>query len=128
LIAPERSPAHEALLRWQHPERGLVACRGVHPARGGDRSHPRIGEWALREACRWATFIGVERNLPVAVNLSRGSSTIRGWRGGAAALRDTGLPPRLLELEITESTAMQHTDVTLGTLATEGAGRVDRHR
>jgi EAL domain-containing protein (putative c-di-GMP-specific phosphodiesterase class I) len=71
----------------------------------------------LRQACRWATFIGVERGLPVSVNLSpRQFNDPKLVHTVAAALRETGLPARLLQLEITETTAMQHTDVTLATL------------
>jgi EAL domain-containing protein (putative c-di-GMP-specific phosphodiesterase class I) len=71
----------------------------------------------LREACRWGTFIGVDRGLPVAVNLSaRQFNDPRLVQLVARALKETGLPAHLLELEITESTAMQQTDVTLGTL------------
>ena len=72
----------------------------------------------LREACRWATFIGIDRGLPVSVNLSArqfGDPTLVGTV--AQALKDSGLPASLLELEITESTAMQHTDVTAATFA-----------
>jgi EAL domain-containing protein (putative c-di-GMP-specific phosphodiesterase class I) len=76
-----------------------------------------LGEWVLREACRWATFIGVEHGLQVSVNLSpRQFNDPKLAHTVAAALRETGLPARLLELEITETTAMQHTDVTLATL------------
>jgi EAL domain-containing protein (putative c-di-GMP-specific phosphodiesterase class I) len=77
----------------------------------------RIGEWVLREACRWATFIGAEHGLQVAVNLSpRQFNDPRLPDMVTRALRETGLPPALLELEITESTAMRETDATLGTL------------
>jgi EAL domain-containing protein (putative c-di-GMP-specific phosphodiesterase class I) len=77
----------------------------------------KLGEWVLREACRWATFIGVERGLHIAVNLSpRQFNDPRLLQIVAAALKDTGLPAGMLELEITETTAMQHTDVALGTL------------
>src|SRR5207245_4510154 len=68
----------------------------------------KIGEWVLREACRWATFIGAERGLQVSVNLSpRQFNDPKLVQLVAKALRDSGLPARLLELEITESTAMQ---------------------
>jgi EAL domain-containing protein (putative c-di-GMP-specific phosphodiesterase class I) len=71
----------------------------------------------LREACRWATFIGAERGLQIAVNLSpRQFNDPKLALMVAQALKETGLPPRLLELEITETLAMQHTDVTLTTL------------
>ena len=77
----------------------------------------KIGEWVLAEACRWSTFIGAEHDLQIAVNLSaRQFNDPQLPKVVARALKETGLPPRLLELEITESTAMQQTDVTLRTL------------
>src|SRR5205807_2455973 len=76
----------------------------------------KIGEWMLREACRWATFIGVERGLPVSVNLSaRQFNDPRLVQIISRALKESGLPPQLLELEITESTAMQQTETTMAT-------------
>jgi diguanylate cyclase (GGDEF)-like protein/PAS domain S-box-containing protein len=107
---------HEALLRWQHPTRGLVPP--------GDFIHLaeetgiilRIGEWVLREACRWAKA-GSKRGRPVSVNLSPRQFNDPNLADQVAqALKDSGLAPRLLELEITETTAMQHTDATLATL------------
>ncbi|MGQ0656225.1 MAG: putative bifunctional diguanylate cyclase/phosphodiesterase [Betaproteobacteria bacterium] len=105
--------ACEALLRWQHPQRGLVLP--------GDFIHLaeetglilRIGEWALREACRRAAADG----LPVSVNISpRQFADARLADTVAAALAESRLPPRFLELEITESTAMQHTGASLQAL------------
>jgi diguanylate cyclase (GGDEF)-like protein/PAS domain S-box-containing protein len=116
-VASGRIAAHEALVRWQHPERGLV-----HPAEFIQLAEEtgiilKIGEWVLAEACRWAVFIGAERGLQIAVNLSaRQFNDPQLPKMVARALKETGLPPRLLELEITESTAMQQTDVTLRTL------------
>jgi diguanylate cyclase (GGDEF)-like protein/PAS domain S-box-containing protein len=115
--AAGRIAAHEALARWQHPSRGLV-----HPAEFIQLAEEtglilKIGEWVLGEACRWSTFIGAEHGVQVAVNLSaRQFNDPQLPRVVARALKETGLPPRLLELEITESTAMQQTDVTLRTL------------
>jgi diguanylate cyclase (GGDEF)-like protein/PAS domain S-box-containing protein len=112
-----RVAAHEALARWQHPERGLVSPADFIQLAEETGLILKLGEWVLREACRWATFIGVEHGLQVSVNLSaRQFNDPKLVQVVAAALRETGLPARLLELEITESTAMQHTDVTLGTL------------
>jgi diguanylate cyclase (GGDEF)-like protein/PAS domain S-box-containing protein len=112
-----RVSAHEALVRWQHPERGLVAPGEFIQLAEETGLILKIGEWALREACRWAIFIGVERGLQIAVNLSpRQFNDPRLAQVVSAALRESGLPARLLELEITESTAMQHTDATLETL------------
>jgi diguanylate cyclase (GGDEF)-like protein/PAS domain S-box-containing protein len=112
-----RVAAHEALLRWQHPERGLVPPSEFIQLAEETGLILKIGEWVLRESCRWATFIGVDRGLQVSVNLSpRQFNDPKLPQVVANALKETGLPPRLLELEITESTAMQQTDVTLGTL------------
>jgi diguanylate cyclase (GGDEF)-like protein/PAS domain S-box-containing protein len=108
---------HEALVRWQHPDRGLVPPAEFIQLAEETGMILKLGEWVLREACRWATFIGVERGLHIAVNLSpRQFNDPRLVQMVAAALKDTGLPASLLELEITETTAMQHTDVALGTL------------
>jgi EAL domain-containing protein (putative c-di-GMP-specific phosphodiesterase class I) len=76
----------------------------------------------LREACRWATWIGAHLGdrgggLQIAVNLSpRQFNDPRLAEVVAQALAETGLPAHLLELEITETLAMQHTDITLSTL------------
>jgi EAL domain-containing protein (putative c-di-GMP-specific phosphodiesterase class I) len=109
--------SHEALVRWQHPVRGLLSPAEFIQVAEDTGLILKIGEWMLLEACRWATFIGVERGLPVAVNLSaRQFNDPKLVQIVSRALQETGLPARLLELEITESTAMQQTDVTLGTL------------
>jgi diguanylate cyclase (GGDEF)-like protein/PAS domain S-box-containing protein len=112
-----KTAGHEALLRWQHPERGLVLPGDFIQLAEETGLILRMGEWVLREACRWATFIGAEHGLQVAVNLSpRQFNDPNLPRIVAAALKETGLPPRLLELEITESLAMRETDATLATL------------
>jgi diguanylate cyclase (GGDEF)-like protein/PAS domain S-box-containing protein len=115
--ADGRAAGHEALARWQHPERGLVMPADFIQLAEETGLILRIGEWVLREACRWGTFIGAERGLQVAVNLSPRQFTDPNLPAVVArALKDTGLPPKLLELEITESLAMQQTDATLATL------------
>jgi diguanylate cyclase (GGDEF)-like protein/PAS domain S-box-containing protein len=108
---------HEALARWQHPTRGLVTPNDFIQLAEETGLILKLGAWVLREACRWATFIGVERGLPVAVNLSpRQFADPRLVETVAGILKETGLPAKLLELEITESTAMQHTDLALTTM------------
>ena len=119
--ASGRVAAHEALARWQHPVRGLVQPAEFIQLAEESGQILKIGEWVLAEACRWNTFIGAGShsggNLQIAVNLSaRQFNDPHLPRMVARALKETGLPPRLLELEITESTAMQQTDVTLRTL------------
>jgi len=109
--------AHEALVRWQHPERGLIGPAEFIQIAEDTGLILKIGEWMLKEACRWATFIGVERGLPVSVNLSaRQFNDPRLVSIVSKALKSSGLPAHLLELEITESTAMQHTETTMSTL------------
>jgi diguanylate cyclase (GGDEF)-like protein/PAS domain S-box-containing protein len=115
--ASGRIAAYEALARWQHPKRGLVLPAQFIQLAEETGIILKIGEWMLGEACRWSTFIGAERGLQIAVNLSaRQFNDPQLPRMVARALKDSGLPPQLLELEITESTAMQQTDVTLRTL------------
>jgi EAL domain-containing protein (putative c-di-GMP-specific phosphodiesterase class I) len=109
--------AHEALVRWQHPDRGLVRPAEFIQLAEETGLILKIGEWVLREACRWATSIGAERGLRVSVNLSaRQFNDPKLVQTVSSALAESGLPARLLEFEITESTAMRDSDLTLGTL------------
>ncbi len=100
----------EALLRWQHPERGLLPPDAFIPLAEDAGLIRRLGRWALRSACRqardWAARAPVA--FPVAVNLSpRQFSDERLVDEVADALADSGLPAHLLELEITESAMME---------------------
>jgi len=118
-IASGRPVAVEALVRWEHPEHGLVSpYRFVRLAEETGLIVP-IGEWVLKTACAEAKAwqLAGMPEMKVSVNLSarqfRDSQLIRKI---AAVLAATGLPPRLLELEITESVIMSHTDHTIGVL------------
>jgi diguanylate cyclase (GGDEF)-like protein/PAS domain S-box-containing protein len=109
----------EALLRWRHPRRGIITPDefiGVAEDRGLILP---IGEWVLRQACldvRRFHERGLER-FRVAVNLSA-----RQFRDPSlataveSALRDSGIPPDSLELEITETMAMENVHLTMTTL------------
>jgi diguanylate cyclase (GGDEF)-like protein/PAS domain S-box-containing protein len=107
--------AVEALLRWQHPERGMILPDNF--VQVAERSHQivPIGEWVLREACSRATeWQELRPGLRVSVNLSPIQFREPGFDFVLRrVLRDTGLPPELLELEITESAAMQNPEMTL---------------
>ncbi len=106
----------EALLRWRHPTRGLVAPSEFIPLAEETGLIVPIGVWVLRAACaEAATWPGRQR---VAVNLS--PIQVRDRRlvyDVAAALADTGLPAARLELEITETVLMHDAAETLETLA-----------
>ena len=111
--------AVEGLVRWHHPERGLVMPGGfIGIAEECGLAQP-LGEWTLHEACvqsrRWQAA-GIAP-VPVAVNLSarvfRERSFVTTLR---SILDETRLDPTLLELEITESAVMQQSDATSATL------------
>ena len=105
----------EALLRWRHPTRGLVPPNQFIPLAEEIGAIVPIGEWTLRRACVAAA--AWRGDLKVAVNLSpvqfRHESLVATV---AAALRDSGLQPHRLELEITESVMMQDTTSILAML------------
>ncbi|MGQ0510012.1 MAG: EAL domain-containing protein [Betaproteobacteria bacterium] len=108
---------YEALVRWQHPARGIVAAADFLQLAEDTGLILRIGEWVLREACRWISFVGAERALPVSVNLSaRQFADPRLADLVAGVLKDAGVPPKLLQLELSEATAMQNADHAEATL------------
>ena len=108
--------AVEALLRWRHPDRGLVSPANFIPLAEEIGLIVPIGEWVLREACRMvASWQGAMR---VAVNLSPVQFQSRSLVATVArALHDAEMPADRLELEITETVMLQDTEATLATLA-----------
>ena len=118
-IATGRITGLEALLRWQHPELGLVPPdRFIRIAENSGLIVP-IGEWVLRTACSQARKLQDE-GLPVvtiAVNVS--AVQFRQESFGEVirkVLRETGLSPQHLELELTESLLLANADVTFSVL------------
>jgi len=105
----------EALLRWRHPSLGMVSPAQFIPIAEEIGLIARIGEWVLRQACQDAVTWPVD--VTVAVNLSplqfRNSNLVHIVR---ASLDASGLPPRRLELEITESALLKDNDKVLATL------------
>ncbi|HEV7462034.1 MAG TPA: EAL domain-containing protein [Solirubrobacteraceae bacterium] len=110
----------EALVRWAHPDRGLVAPGEFVPVAEDTGLIAPIGEWVLREACRQAhAWLGVYGDAPLrmAVNLSGRQLAHEGLRDTVAnALADADLPPELLCLEITESALAEDPDAARETL------------
>jgi diguanylate cyclase (GGDEF)-like protein/PAS domain S-box-containing protein len=93
----------EVLLRWRHPERGIVSPAEFIPIAEECGAILPIGEWVLREACREAASWKEQHRI--AVNLSPVQLTNADVAGLVGrVLQETGLDPTRLELEITEST------------------------
>ncbi|WP_060478688.1 phosphodiesterase DibA [Pseudomonas monteilii] len=106
----------EALVRWQHPQRGLVPPGEFIPIAERTGLIAEIDAWVLREAClQMMQWQAQGRSLEfVAVNIS---SRLFGqrelYRQVADVLHQTGLDPALLELEVTESAVMEDPEVAL---------------
>ena len=109
----------EALIRWQHPERGLVLPEQFIGIAEESGLIVEIGEWVLREACSQARSwqdAGVAP-VPVAVNISVVQFRHKAFlKSLTDILEDTGLPPHCLELELTESVLMQDAEATTSVL------------
>jgi diguanylate cyclase (GGDEF)-like protein/PAS domain S-box-containing protein len=111
----------EALVRWQHPERGLISPMDFIPVAEESGLIVAMGEWALREACRqmrrWQGQYPSEPPLSVSVNLSIRQFTEPDLIGQVRRiLEETGLGPRSLKLEITESVVMENIDAATAML------------
>jgi diguanylate cyclase (GGDEF)-like protein len=105
----------EALLRWYHPERGTIPPSEFIPIAEDTGLIVGIGEWVLREACKAA--VGWPDDVRVAVNLSTAQFHNRGLLNHIkSALEISGLKPRRLELEVTESLLLANSEATLQTL------------
>lgn len=114
-IGTGRVVGAEALVRWQHPERGLVAPMEFIPVAEETGLIVLLGDWVLRTACAQAKA-WLDEGLPctrIAVNLSARQFQQRDLVGKVAqVLKETGLGPCGLQLEITESVAIQDVDYT----------------
>ncbi|MFC5511360.1 putative bifunctional diguanylate cyclase/phosphodiesterase [Massilia jejuensis] len=109
----------EALVRWRHPERGIVSPTEFIPLAEETGLIVPIGEWVLRTACRQARAWqqALRRPVRMAVNLSAKQFKDENLSQIVlSALDDTGLDPKLLELELTEGTLMDDAKATMATL------------
>jgi diguanylate cyclase (GGDEF)-like protein/PAS domain S-box-containing protein len=109
----------EALIRWNHPELGMISPGEFIPIAEETGLILPIGEWVLRTACQQAKAwqVSTGKSLTISVNLSARQfqqqdlvTTVN------LVLNETGLEPRFLELEITESLGMKNPELTLKTL------------
>lgn len=109
----------EALLRWTHPRRGSIPPAQFIPLAEATGLIVPIGEWAIRTACHEGKELqdALGRELLIAVNLSPRQFRQKNLTAQVArALRESGLPPRCLEIEITEQTLMSNSAATNETL------------
>lgn len=116
-LASKRTVGAEALIRWERPGHGMVPPGMFIPLAEESGLIVQIGEWALREACveakRWLDMgLNDGKGLVIGVNLSTRQFTPALPELVFSVLRETGLPPHLLDLEITESFFMS--DVEAG--------------
>lgn len=111
--------AAEALLRWQHPVRGMISPTLFIPLAEETGLIVPIGDWVLKAACRQAKA-WQEAGLPplvVSVNVSARQFRERNWAARVAAiLAETGLQARYLEHELTESLIMQDVPGAIATM------------
>ena len=118
-LKTNRIAGAEALIRWNHPQRGMVFPDGFIDLAEDTRLIIPIGEWVLREACRKARAWqeqGLEP-VPVSVNLSAWQLHKQSLvRTVDKALALSGLDPSFLRVEITESVAMQNAEFSLSIL------------
>jgi diguanylate cyclase (GGDEF)-like protein len=117
-VADGRCLGCEALLRWRHPEKGLLLPGAFLDLAEMTGVMREVGPWVIREACRQAAaWLREGARLRVAVNLSAREFLEKDLaRQVGAVLEETGLDGKLLELEITESLAMQKPELTRSTL------------
>lgn len=117
-LASGRIVAVEALLRWHHPQKGMISPDAFIPLAEETGLIVPIGEWVLRTACAHAqAWNAGGHDVQISVNLSgrqfREESLIETILG---ILRETALEPHQLVLEITESVLMEHAETTVARL------------
>jgi EAL domain-containing protein (putative c-di-GMP-specific phosphodiesterase class I) len=111
-LAKQKITGFEAIIRWNHPERGLIAPLDFIPLAEETALIVPIGEWVLRQAC--AEAMKWPGQPAVAVNLSPAQFRMRNpSQMVISALAQSGLPAQRLELEITESVLLADNASTL---------------
>jgi diguanylate cyclase (GGDEF)-like protein len=114
-LASDTISGFEALLRWRHPEKGVIQPDKFIPLAEATRLIVPIGEWVIRTACataaKWPAPLGIAVNLSVAQFGSQALVEVV-----VDALMTSGLAPHRLELEITESLLLEGDESTLAML------------
>ena len=118
-IATEKIIGVEALIRWNHPEMGLLLPARFIPTAERNGLIVSIGEWVLHSACLQAKKWQMDGLPPVSMAVNFSSLQVNRQKMGDVVkdvLRKTGLDPCYLELEVTESALMEHTTSTINML------------
>jgi len=114
-LQTKKVTAFEALMRWNHPERGMVPPSEFIPVAEEIGLIVQLGEWALRQACGdamgWPDYVSVSVNLSP-LQFAKGSLVATVMN----ALASSGLPASRLELEITESVLLEKSERNIGIL------------
>jgi diguanylate cyclase (GGDEF)-like protein len=114
-IAADQISGFESLLRWHHPEKGMISPADFIPVAEDIGLIVALGEWVLREACTEAAKWPAD--IKIAVNLSPVQFRSRNLvQAVISALAHSGLSPLRLELEITESVFLAETEANLAIL------------
>jgi diguanylate cyclase (GGDEF)-like protein/PAS domain S-box-containing protein len=120
-LSNQRITGFEALIRWNHPTRGLLYPSEFIPVAEETGLIVPLGLWVLREACRqmadWQKSMISDPPLTISVNLSFKQLAEPGLAGEVERiLAETGLDPRTLKLEMTESSLMENVHLASATL------------
>lgn len=121
-LESEEIAEFEALLRWNHPVHGVIAPNDFIPLAEESGLIVPMGKWILEESCRqiaeWQTRFPAYRNLAVSVNLSAKQLMLPDFTEQVCAVMEkSGLVPRCLKLEVTETAVMENADLAFETLS-----------
>jgi diguanylate cyclase (GGDEF)-like protein len=117
--ATGRATGAEALLRWRHPEWGLVEPARFVPLLEETGLVVPVGAWVIAEACRQAKAWQAAGLPPLRVSVNLSSRQFRNealFESVSEALRASGLAPQLLELELTESLLVENVEHAMGVM------------
>ncbi len=117
-MADRRLTGFEALVRWKHPERGMISPADFIPVAEETGLIVPLGRWVLRESCRqmaeWQTLQAFDIPLTIAVNVSFKQLVGSNFAGEVkAVLWETGVAPENLRLEMTESAVMNNPEESI---------------